>query len=174
MNEKEIKTRLLVAEALRWIGVTEHGNNAGELVSLFQKTVDGKAQGESWCMAYVQYCLKHALYYYDSVYDGCSPMHGIYSSEHCLTVWNKTPKELRTDKPEIGSIVIWQHGNTSSGHTGIVVGEKADPEFFTTAEGNTGPGAGVVREGDGVFMKTRSVKGSGDMKILGFLLPFGK
>ena len=172
MNIEEIKTKLLVAEAMRWIGVKEEGNNAGALVEMFQKAVDDKAQGESWCMSFVQFCLKNATYYYDSLYDACSRMHNIRQSEHCLTVWNKTPKECRIDTPEIGSIVIWQHGNTTSGHTGIVVGRKLDSDFFITVEGNTAAWNGVVREGDGVYARTRSVKGSGEMKVLGYLLPF--
>ena len=43
----------LAAEAC--VGIREQGgNNKGPLVELMQKTVDGKAQAEAWCMAFVQ------------------------------------------------------------------------------------------------------------------------
>lgn len=174
MTPNEIKANLLVAEAQRWVGICEQGNNAGQLIELFQKTVDGKAQQESWCMSFVQFCLKNVDAQYGAVIGECTKdRHLLERSEHCLTVWNKSPVACRSDKPVIGAVVIWKHGDGPSGHTGIVTGLKMDPEFFTTVEGNTGPGAGVVREGDGIFEKTRSVKGSGEMKILGWLLPWG-
>ena len=124
-------------------------------------------------MAFVQFLLKNVDAQYGAVMGECTKeTHVLERSEHCMTVWNKSPKECRLDKPMPGSVVIWQHGNTASGHTGIVTGVKLTPEFFTTVEGNTGPGAGVIREGDGVFEKTRSVKGSDKMKVLGFLNPW--
>lgn len=169
----EIKTRLLIAEVQRWVGVAEQGNNSGQLIEMFQKSVDGVAQHESYCMAFVQYCLQQVDAQCEALAGLCSnDKHMLFRSEHCLTVWAKSPKECRIDKPVIGSVVIWQHGNTANGHTGIVTGIK-DDEFFTTIEANTGPSAGVERNGDGVYEKTRSVKGSGEMKVLGFLLPWG-
>jgi len=49
----------LVEEALKWVGTMEKGgDNKGPEVEEFQKAVDGKAQKEPWCMAYVQFCIK--------------------------------------------------------------------------------------------------------------------
>ena len=166
----EIKNKILVAEAKRWIGVTEEsGDNKGQCVQMFQKACDNKAAGESWCMAFVQFCLKNT----DSLcVDVLKSMgkNNLFLSEHCLTVWNNSPKSCRVDKPFIGSIAIWQMGETTSGHTGIVT--EIGQATFKTIEGNTGPGAGVVREGDGVYEKTRTMNQIGNMKLLGFLLPY--
>jgi len=42
--------KLLVHEAKRWVRFTESGgDNRGQVVEMFQRAVDGKAQGEAWC-----------------------------------------------------------------------------------------------------------------------------
>jgi len=71
----------LACESL--VGVREKsGRNDGPIVELIQETI-GRAQGEFWCMSYVQSCLAYA-----EVKTGIdSP---IFASEHCMTVWNKT------------------------------------------------------------------------------------
>ena len=155
----------LIEEAKKWIGVKEATNhNDGKEVEMFQKAVDGKAQGESWCMAFVQFCLQR-------VETSQQTRTNMYSSEHCLTVWNKTGTGMHRTAPEPGFVVIWRHGATTQGHTGIVTEVLANGEF-TTIEGNTGNGKGVIRDGDGVYNRTRSVTGAGEMKVVGFIDPF--
>lgn len=155
----------LIEIASKYIGTKEAtGKNDGELVNLFQKAVDGKASGESWCMGFVQYCIKQ-------VEQIENIRTNLFSSEHCLTVWNKTDKDMRRDKPAMGYIAIWQHGDTTQGHTGIVT-LVIDDLQFKTIEGNTGSGAGVIRDGDGVYERVRNIKGAGTMKVVGFIDPF--
>ena len=164
-----LKPVALIAEARRWVGTTETPPNKGQLVERWQKTVDGVAQGESWCMAFVQ----HHITWIDKLFWELSanPYYTkVFKSEHCLTVWNKTPKEMRSNVPVLGSIAIWQHKGTASGHTGIVSSILPSQRKFLCIEGNTGPGDGVVREGDGVFEKSRSMDGAGEMKLLGFIV----
>jgi uncharacterized protein (TIGR02594 family) len=156
----------VVAQAQKFIGVREKGGpNRGKEVEMFQKAVDGKAEGEPWCMAFVQFCVEQveAATGFDSQ---------LFRTEHCLTTWLKTPVGLRTMKPEPGCIVLWQHGRTSNGHTGIVTKVLSDKAAIRTVEGNTGSGSAVVREGDGVYERERSMNGSGDMHILGYIKPF--
>lgn len=157
----------LIETANKWIGVKEATNhNDGPEVEMFQKAVDGKAQGESWCMAFVQFCLQQV----ESVENIRTNM---FSSEHCLTVWNKTHKDMHRTEPQPGYVVIWQHGDTTNGHTGIVT-EIVDETHFGTVEGNTADGSGVIRDGDGVYHRTRSVAGAGSMKVVGFIDPFAE
>lgn len=154
----------LIAEATKWIGVMEKGGpNKGPEVERFQKAVDGKAQGESWCMSFVQFCVMEV----EKRSEVDSPL---FRSEHCLTVWNKSPLYLRLPA-DPGSLVIWRHGDTASGHVGIVerIGKGG---LLHTIEGNTGAGAGVVREGDGVYRRQRNPKGEGTMRVVGFLSPW--
>jgi len=153
----------LIVEAKKWVGVHEQGgNNKGKEVEIFQKAVDGQSSGEAWCMAFVQYCIKQT-----EATLGIKSK--IYRSEHCLTVWGKSPTTMRLTKPEVGCVVIWQHGTTSSGHTGFVTGVDANGNLLTI-EGNTN-GAGS-RDGDGVFSKTRNKTADGTLKVVGFLKVF--
>lgn len=160
---------MLCETAATYVGVREEGGyNKGKMVEEFQRAVDGKAEGESWCMAFVQYCLKKV----DASGGAAS---WIFKTEHCLTCWNKTPKEARLTKPEVGSIVIWNHYQngkpTTAGHTGIV--EKiVDANTMITIEGNTGAGDGINREGDGVYRRKRLIGNSGSFVVLGFLKPW--
>lgn len=159
------KAQELIDLASTFVGVKEQGaDNAGPQIEIFQKSVDGTASRESWCMCFVQFCVKQI----EKKYVIKSKL---FKSEHCLTVWNKTPKELRLKEPEVGCIVIWQFGNSSSGHAGIV--RKVIKDKIETIEGNTsGPSIDVVREGDEVAFKTRSKTGSKTMKVIGFIKVF--
>jgi hypothetical protein len=143
------------------VGIKESSHNAGPMVELIQKTVGG-ADKEPWCMGFVQTCLAYA-----------EKKTGIKSpvavSEHCLTVWNNTPKNMRVKNiPAPGAIIIWRHGTTQAGHTGLVLGWQSSK--MDTVEGNTG--SGNMREGDGVYFKNRSTTANGKMKVVGFLKPF--
>jgi hypothetical protein len=150
--------------AEEYIGVREAGNNGGPEVMKFQMAVDGKASGESWCMCFVQYCVMELEH-------KAQKRSNIFHAEHCLTVWNKSPEELRRPEPEPGYIVIWRHGKTTNGHTGIVT-KVIDADHFETIEGNTADSSVVDPDGDGVYRKIRHRHPAGEMQIVGFLCPF--
>ncbi len=150
------------------VGIREEGgNNQGPLVRLIQETV-GSANGEAWCLSYVEtmvaYCeLKTGIQ---------SPL---YVTEHCLTAWAKTPVEQRVKRiPAPGAIVIWQHGNSQSGHTGVLLRYASDGMYCV--EGNTTAGlradGSIERDGGGVHYTKRDKRQNGDMKVVGFLKPF--
>lgn len=150
----------LAAEAC--VGIKEEGgNNRGTLVSLMQDTVGGP-DPTAWCMSAVQTWISYA-----ERRTGIAS--SIYASEHCQQVWINTPKIMRVKKiPAAGAIVIWKRGNTSSGHTGVMLewlGNK-----FNSVEANTGSQS--MSDGDGVFYKTRAAKQTGNLRVLGFLRPF--
>lgn len=150
----------LAAEAC--VGETEVTHNKSPLIELLQKTVDGSADREPYCMAGIQSWLAFA----EKKTGIKSP---IYATEHCMTCWNSTPKSSRVKKiPATGAIIIWKRGSTSSGHTGVML------EWMTskmnTCEANTG--SANMSEGDGIFYKTRSTTATGSLKVVGFLKPF--
>ena len=154
----------LIAEASKWVGIQEKGgDNKGPEVEMFQKYVDGKAEGESWCLCFVQYCL-------GQVETSEKIRTRLFKTEHVMTMWNKTPQELRLNKPKEGCIVVWNFKGTTSGHCGVIT--KVLPEKIETIEGNTSNSLDVDREGDGVYKKERSLNTKGKMKIVGFLDPF--
>jgi GH24 family phage-related lysozyme (muramidase) len=156
-------TNKLLEVARSHVGVREQGRNRGREVEMFQRTIGG-ADGEAWCMSFAQYCIQQA-----GIATKVDPK--VFQSEHCLTVWNKSPQSQRISRPEAGSLVIWRHGNSNSGHVGIVEKVHADGTF-TTIEGNTGSGSGINREGDGVYRRKRDMNGAGSMRVVGFLKPF--
>jgi hypothetical protein len=160
---------LLVEAAKVCVGVREKtGKNDGPLVELFQETI-GKANGEAWCMSFVQTLIA----YVEVKLNVTSP---VFASEHCLTVWNKTPKSSRVvHYPNPGAIAIWRHGSTTNGHTGVVV-KWGRESSFDAIEGNTTSGLNekeeIVREGGGVYATKRAKKTVGSMQLVGFLKPF--
>lgn len=166
--EEKIPRTLFLQAAIACIGIMEQtGNNDGPLVELIQSTI-GEAERESWCMSFIQTCLS-----YVEIKTGIkSP---IFQSEHCLTVWNRTNTDMRVKKyPLPGAIAIWKHGDTTNGHTGIIL--TCENDGFEAIEGNTTYGKGengqVIRNGGGIYLTQRSLEGSGIMKLVGFLKPF--
>lgn len=167
VNKRDARTVFRLAAQV-CVGIRETGgNNSGPMVELIQETIGGHSK-EAWCMAFVQTCIAFAEY--------CTGVKSpVFASEHCLTVWEKTPKAQRVDKiPAAGAIVIWRHGTSSSGHTGIV--ESCDGVNFKAYEGNTESGVNpqnvVVRDGGGVYYTKRALKPTGSMKVVGYLKPF--
>ena len=164
---------LMVEAAKVCVGQREAtGKNDGFFVELAQKTVDGAAEGEPWCMAFVQTMIAYAELKTGII----SPL---AATEHCQTLWAKTQDVQKVKNiPLAGAIVIWKYGNTSNGHTGIVL--DCDGNEFSCVEGNasgymvpvTNEIKNVNRNGNGVFYTRRSKFGSGDMKVLGFIKPF--
>lgn len=167
-HSAETRRQILAREAISWVGVKETPENKGEIVEMFQRYV-GTAQGEPWCMSFVQFCVGRV----DGLCKGAWPEwepSQIFQSEHCLTVWEQTPLSHRLKEPVPGAIVIWRHGETRAGHTGIVT--KVRKVGMETVEGNTSARDSVDREGQGVMQKVRSVEGQGSMKVVGFLSPW--
>lgn len=161
-NPSEIM--LMAADAL--VGIHEKGgNNSGYEVELIQETVGGHSR-EPYCMGTVQTCIAYA-----EIYSGVKSKFLV--TEHCMTAWRSTPKELRVEEPSRGSVIIWQHGSSERGHTGITKG-LTPKKYRQTVEGNTGTGEGINRDGDGIWNRTRRPGGEGKMKEVGFIDPFKK
>ncbi len=172
MAQEAIKNkdaRLLFIEAAKsCVGIREEGgNNKGPLVELIQKTI-GDANREAWCMAFQQSMLAYV-----------ETKIGIYSrlfaSEHCLTVWAKSSEDCRVKYfPLPGAIVIWRHGQTTNGHTGVYL--EHDGDQMLCIEGNTERGlnkdGSIERNGGGIYLTKRSMKKNGDLKVIGYLKPF--
>ena len=160
---------LFVEAAKCCVGIEEAtGDNDGFEVELIQKTVDGKAEGEPWCMAFMQTMLA----YVERKLNVMSPL---LATEHCLTLWMNTPASQKVKyNPLAGAIIIWNHAGTSNGHTGVVL--DCDEKVFHAVEGNAAgsvtPNGAIKRDGNSVAYTLRSRNGTGNMKLLGFIKPF--
>lgn len=167
IKERDPRT-LFVCAAEVCVGIREvGGNNQGPMVELIQETIGGAGR-EPWCMALIQTCLAYA-----ELKTGVeSP---ILPTEHCMTCWRDTNKDQRVKvTPKRGAIVIWKHGSTDNGHTGVYL-EPLTGQSFHAIEGNTESGIAngkVERDGGGVYLTVRRKVGNGDMKIVGYLKPF--
>jgi len=170
----EIRPKLLIYEAARWIGTTEQGGeNRGQEVERFQKAMFGKASGQPWCADFVFFCLDSVDKCVNALSDCSLSSQTLNRSELVLSVWKNSSIEARCQiKP--GCLILWQHWKnnapTMQGHIGIV--EKIFGTMATVIEGNSGNSNAVEREGDGVFRKMRSMVGDSDMRVLGFLDPW--
>lgn len=175
MTINEERRELLVKEALKWIGTKETGGeNRGKEVEMFQRAVDGKAQGEPWCLAFVQFCVKAAGKEYERRHGGVNKPDVFYQTEHCMTLWSKTDPRARLNDPIPGCLVIWQYWKdgrpTPQGHVGIVV--SVFDQNIETVEGNTSGATSIEREGDVVARKFRRRFPSGSMRVKGYLVPW--
>jgi hypothetical protein len=157
------------------IGMVETGSNAGFGISKFQRAVDGRAAGESWCIGFVQWCVKEV----DSLFDSLDfkpwklDRSVLPQTEWSIALWEGTPKAHRLEAPEVGAIVVWQSlSNPNQGHGGVIVGVDNVADIVTV-EGNTGSNlTGDQREGDGVCLKSRMGGNIPGFKRLGYLKPW--
>lgn len=160
----------LIETASFYVGVSEQRGvpNGGPNIEEFQKAINGVASGEPWCAGFVGFCIK-------KVEEETGVKTALRLSEHVLTMWNNNPDQ-QTEHPMPGFLAVWRHGDGPSGHIGIVeqvVPAKGRvPGKLRTIEGNTSSDEAVVREGDGVFRKERSLTGTPSMKLIGFLDPW--
>jgi hypothetical protein len=151
----------MIGEGRKFLHVNEKlGKNRSKEIDMFNKAM-GIALGSPWCMSKQQWLI-------DAVEKKFKVVSRVFRSAHCVTVWNKTPKDLKSQTPAVGSLIIWNHKGTSNGHVGLIL-EILDKNNVLVLEGNTGPGENVERNGDGVYIKRRSIKGSGSMVVLGFV-----
>jgi len=162
------KNQALIDLALKFVGVHEVGFNDGPMIEVFQSLIS-KPMHQPWCVDFVQYCI-HEI---DKKFVSKTQL---FMTESSHLLWANSPQSARVAMPEPGCVMLWQHYNgdnpLSTGHAGIVK-EIIDNQFVMTVEGNTSPGPGIEREGDGVYLKRRQIKVStGPMRTLGFLLPW--
>jgi hypothetical protein len=155
-----------IANSLLWVrSDSAEGHDRGPMVDQFEKCLGGTVLGESYCMFFVQYCVKQ-------VEARLGIQSNIFRSGYCMAVWNSSPVLMRRPAPPAaGQIVIWNRRGTTQGHTGIVTGMRS-PAVFTTIEGNTSPGMGIEAEGLGVYAKERTLSGNAMFELKGFLQPF--
>jgi uncharacterized protein (TIGR02594 family) len=136
--------------AFFYVGVHEKtGHNDGVEVERFLKSV-GRKKGDSWCAAFVSYCLTSANHSFP-VRSGLARNFVTKKSILATDVLQKR-KSI-----EVGDLIIWQKGNSINGHIGFVY--IVESKLFFTIEGNTSSGLkGSQADGDGVYIKKRTIQ----------------
>ncbi len=160
----------IIAVALSYVGNKEKPGNSGFVNAAFQKlmTAAGWYLGAAWCAFFVRVIL--LLAFKDDA--RLSVIKKCCSGNAQLTFKNfKADGTFKTGMtPKDGALAVWQHGNGTSGHIGIVT--KAAHSFNTmqTVEGNTnGNGS---REGDQVAVKLRTIdrpRSATSLNLIGFV-----
>lgn len=151
-----------------------------EIVNRMRKATDNVANGEPWCVCFVQWAVREvdALAIELGI---VSPLvHKLPKTESTQELWRLAPEAMRSNVPVPGRVAVWRlEKNPALGHCGIVIGVGTDGAVLTV-EGNTSmANAGsfiseAERNGNGVWMKRRA--GGGQIpgfKLLGFISPWG-
>ena len=128
----------IVLAAKSYLGQEEITPNLGFKDYSFNAKMNavGFYKGASWCGFFVMLVM-HEVYSDDP--EAWAYLHKYLSaSTHTMWLNFKASKEIVTGQvPKIGAVVIWQEGNGTSGHTGIVTAVDADGKHFVSVEGNT-------------------------------------
>lgn len=139
---------LLVAEAKRYVGVTEDpkGSNRGICVDYWIRECGLDPKGAfAWCAAFAGQMGRQAL--------GARWPVPRSASVAAIVAWAATkPNVLQDTAPVAGDLIFFWHESLKRyAHIGIVV--SVSGEVVNTIEGNTAPDGG--REGWGVMTKVR-------------------
>ena len=134
-----------------YVGTLEKTNhNDGPVVEKFLASV-GRHKGDSWCAAFVSYCLTAGKVISPSIRSGMAINFKVKQSIKANDVLIGKYKILP------GTIVVWREGATVHGHTGFV--ESWNRQSGKTIEGNTSSsGSGSQSNGDGCYRKNRSIQ----------------
>jgi hypothetical protein len=157
--------------ALSYVGVREKTlRNDGPEVEKFLSYV-GLRKGNSWCAAFVSYCLGVNNVVEPSIRSGLA--YNFTKGKYVIKASDVLKYNLSLPK---GTIVIWQKGTTIFGHIGFAVKPWSGIRGVTV-EGNTSSGEkGSQSNGDGVYIRNRSINRLNYFSIRYFtlVLPDGK
>lgn len=151
--------------AYSYLDVREHGYNRSPEIDRFNRYV-GNPLGASYCAAFAGYCKNQG---------GASWK---YLSGLAQNYFRKALKGTRYTaqdviagryKPVRGDLVIWGKGNTINGHIGFVWIDWVGISGLTI-EANTSPSSsGSQADGEGIYIKKRTIKQYDYFRIIGFV-----
>jgi len=153
---------LIVARSFAGVKETT-GHNDGKAVEMFLRSV-GRHKGDSWCAAYVSYCLIQGKVKLPTTRSGLARDFkrgpGTISANDVL-------RKAKVIPP--GYLVGWEKGTTISGHIGFVNQTWCGVSGYTL-EGNTSSGVkGSQSDGDGVYYRQRSIQPANYFRIRWFV-----
>lgn len=145
----------------------------------------GLPYGNPWCLMYVNYMWKETLDPYNlGPYTRTARVSSMYkyALKHKYLYRVKFAKGLAygAQTAESGDMIVWlknynkniivNDGNPS-GHVGFIISEIS-PGIFNTIEGNTSAGkGGSQRDGDGVFVRKRTINLTTGFRIEALVKP---
>jgi surface antigen len=160
-----------------YIGQEEKPNNSGFEDAEFEAAMTkvGWEAGEAWCASFAKLVWREA---YKTDAARLLEVERLFSKSAVQTYRQFDASDWKTQNedgspivvPQVGALVVWQFGDSTKGHIGIVARVFSQTEF-ETIEGNTDDNGG--REGIKVAYRRRIVRrarGEG-LNLLGFVLP---
>lgn len=149
--------------AYSYVGLKEAtGHNDGYHIEKFLKLV-GRKKGDSWCAAFVSYCLEVNNIREPSIRSGLA--RDFTKSKYVIDAKNVY---LDLVKVNSGDLVVWKKGNSIYGHIGFVI--NWNQTKGTTIEGNTSSGQkGSQSDGDGVYIRNRKIEPMNYFRITWFV-----
>ena len=135
--------------ARKYIGKTEKPGNSGFNDADFQKKMEavGWSRAMAWCAFFVELVCCEAQPY-------STKLKELFSGSAIKTFENFKKEGKTVEKPAVGNLIVWRHGNTWQGHIGII-DEIIDEDTVIAIEGNTNDLGG--REGYIVAKRTRKL-----------------
>jgi len=169
-----MKRSEFIVEAAEWYdGKTEKPNNSGFNDPAFEKELAamGWLKGYAWCAYFTKLIYTKAYRNYPAQAEFIRSKFNGGALATFNNVRNGNVFKI-SDKPVIGAIAVWQHGNGQSGHVGIVISFDLKANTMVCIEGNTN--ASGSREGDRVAVKLRTIdrpRSASGLNLKGFILP---
>lgn len=148
----------------RWVGIEEVGTNRGQFVDWLNRGA-GNRLGDPYCAATVGKAL--------TLGRALTPRY-----RGGLAIRYREPESFSARDVlagrvllEPGDLAIWQHGETMSGHIGVIE-RVIDRRTIIDIEGNTSPGpTGSQDDGDGIWRRRRTISLFDSFKIRWFTRP---
>jgi len=138
----------------------------------WMEKISGWEPGAPYCVAFDGAVIAASLYQF-----GANPERFLSNwTAHVMTnVRHLRALGLLSHTPSRGGVWLARHGDSDSGHAGIVADVHHDA--IVTIEGNTSAGPTAdpqqQRQGDGIWIRTLSQRGRGDLLTKGFVDPEG-
>ena len=167
---------IIIETAIKYVGQREKPPNVGFIDSKFQELMEivGWNPSYAWCALFAELVWKESYSKYDStIINELDELFSAGSVQTFLNFSHNKSWEIN-NKPIPGSLVTWQNYKNNkplwTGHTGIVIQVDEQNGIMETVEGNTNDSGS--REGEGVYLKTRSwLNQSDNFRIKGFIYP---
>lgn len=131
-------------------GITERRHNRHPFIDSVNREA-GNSIAAPYCAAVVGHCLNVAAAKEPRYRGGLAIR---YRERGCTDARTVIAKKAQV---QIGDLAIWRRGDTYKGHIGIVE-RVVDQRTVVTLEANTSPGKGSVRDGDGIYRRTRTIQ----------------
>ncbi|WP_442589191.1 CHAP domain-containing protein [Pedobacter sp. AW31-3R] len=150
------RAQKIIAEAEKYIGLTERPGNKGFFNAPFEKLMksNGFYSGAPWCafftkMIYANVYADHQTL--EEIIRRCNTGGALDTLKRHENNGTFSVGEV----PKPGAIAVWRNGKGPAGHHGIVKSVDLKANTMVTIEGNTN--ASGSREGDRVAVKLRTI-----------------